>query len=231
MVYKKIVFSLQFFILCVLVGCNSIVFCAELNASASFGKNERQIGAVERIKGVPNAIGRGFRKIYHCIAGNHQTCTFNEIIAARVIVVTMLAKVGQVSLHQRMQSAPAGAPRPRSHFDDMSDYLQQVLYDSFDNADRYAGRTHAADVKVDREQIESERTEFLREKSIPTQEDPAESAGCCVCLNENSEELQLDYIPCQSDTLHSDKLCLSCLDILINSHQVCPICRASWGIC
>ncbi|HLW73324.1 MAG TPA: hypothetical protein VKR54_04730 [Candidatus Babeliales bacterium] len=45
-------------------------------------------------------------------------------------------------------------------------------------------------------------------------------AECCVCLEEKSTV----KIPCKNE--HSDRICQSCLDDIMQHNGLCPICRA-----
>ncbi len=51
---------------------------------------------------------------------------------------------------------------------------------------------------------------------------------CCVCMEDETPELWMNYIPCfNSNKLHPSKICLDCLDKLVRDDKPCPICRAS----
>lgn len=184
--------------------CSSATLFSEPNTLLVPQVASDQTGVLGSIKKVPGAIGRRIRKLYDCVIGNDATCTSDEIILTRAVflgaAVIFLRKCYLTGI------ARGRAPVRRGGVD----------------ADRYAGASRTATTK---EQLERDRTQFLNAKTIPDQEDDGETATCCVCFEDDTSELKLDYIPCQSAPLHSDKLCLDCLSILVVNNEVCPLCR------
>ena len=214
----------------------------------------------ESIKSIPGSIKRHMRKLYDCVMGNDETCTPDEIIITRAIVFLLvgityrtrakLAEQRRLAARQlvfadrvrrgqeegdllnelRLQEI---ARRQQNSGGWMSDAFHRAVDESFRMAQRRSIETEIPVVEEDlKNRIKSERYEFLATKRhlIKAKKEHDESTKCCVCLEEDFAELNLDYIPCNQEELHSDKLCLDCLSNVVVTNPRCPLCRGELAV-
>ncbi len=218
--------------------------------------NAVKSGMFESIKSIPGTIKRRMRKLYDCVMGNDETCTPDEIIITRAIAFLLVATTHRAMAkfaEQRRLDARQLVFDNRVRGDQEVDLLNEIrlqemarrqqdsgvwMPDAFhraiDEFFRMAQEITSEDSApvVDenlKTNVKNQRSEFLDNKhhSINVQDEPDESTKCCVCLEDDSPELNLDYIPCNQKELHSDKLCLGCLSRLVMGNEKCPICRAA----
>lgn len=219
---------------------HSISFGAEVSDSAE--EDQTQHGMVARVK-------RGACKLYDCIRGNADTCTADEIMAVRAVLIAFVSKYIIVPMYTTFQErevrvarARRDAQRARYTRSDGSVDLEEVR--ARETADTYgrrhrsrasdfddavtasmasagARRTASVDTEA-KEHLKQRWNEWLRQNDADAIGMNCGGEECFVCMDE--EHTDLARVPC-SGAAHSEKMCLDCVGTLIANNQRCPLCR------